>query len=119
MNNQDLYHKIYMLTKLLYKTIHNMSKEYKFTIGQDAIDLCWNCLDKYFEINSLKDDEKLVEIKKMSAYFDKLKCRLRMAQEVGVINEKHFVHLQENYIFSIGDQIGGWLKWAEKVGVGD
>lgn len=101
-----------MLTKLLYKTVHSMPKEYKFTIGQDIIDLCWKCLDKYFEINSLENEKKIIEIKEISKYFDKLKCRLRMTQEIGAISEKHFVHLQENYLFSIGDQIGGWQKWA-------
>lgn len=101
-----------MLTKLLYKTVHNMPKEYKFTIGQEIINLCWRCLDKYLEINNLENDKKFFEIKKLSLYFDKLKCRLRMSQEIGAISDKYFVHLQENYIFSIGDQIGGWQKWA-------
>ncbi|KKQ06960.1 MAG: hypothetical protein US16_C0005G0018 [Candidatus Moranbacteria bacterium GW2011_GWE2_36_40] len=90
-----------------------MPREYKFTIGQEIIILCWKCLDQYFEINNLKDEEKFEAIKKLSKDFDKLKCRLRMSQEIEAMSEKHFVHLQENYLFSIGDQIGGWLKWAE------
>jgi len=104
-----------MLTKLLYKTVHNMPKEYKFTIGQDLIDLSWKCLDKYLEINTLENNKKIFGIKKLSFYFDKLKCRLRMSQEIGAISERHFVHLQENYIFSIGNQIGGWQKWAMNI----
>jgi hypothetical protein len=103
-----------MLTKLLYKSVHNMPKEYKFTIGQEMIMLCWRCLDGYFEANSLENEHKFPVIKKLSSDFDKLKCRLRMTQEIGAISEKHFVHLQENYIFSIGDQIGGWLNWANE-----
>ena len=114
MEKQDIYHKLYMLTKLLYKTVHNMPREYKYGIGQEAIALCWACLDGYFEINSLKNENKLVGIKKLSVDFDKLKTRLRMTQELGVINKEHFAHLCENYLFSIGDQIGGWLEWGIK-----
>jgi len=26
---------------------------------------------------------------------------------------KAYLSCRENYLFSIGDQIGGWLKWAD------
>ncbi len=104
-----------MLTKLFYKMVHNMPREYKFGIGHDIINLSWNCLDRYLEINVLENNEKLLGIEKLSLCFDKLKLRIRLAQEMGIISEKTFSHLQNNYLFSIGDQMGGWQRWAISV----
>jgi hypothetical protein len=41
-----------------------------------------------------------------------LKIRLRMAQEIGIISTRQYVHIQSFYIKEIGEMIGGWLKWS-------
>ena len=107
-----LYLKIYQLIKFLYQTIRNFPKQYKYTLGENILDLSWRCLDLVLEANALPDKEKRPKILELSVAFDKLKLRLRMSQELNLISKRQFVHIQTYYIKEIGEMIGGWLKWA-------
>lgn len=107
-----LYLKIYQLVKFLYEMVRNFPKQYKYSLGQNILDLTWQCLDLVLEVNILPNEKKYQKILKLSIDFDKLKIRLRMAQELSLISKKQFVHLQSNYMREIGEMIGGWLKWA-------
>jgi hypothetical protein len=107
-----IYLKIYQLIKFLYEIVKNFSKEYKYTLGRDILELGWGCLDLVLEINASSNNEKHLKILKLSVVFDKLKIRLRMIQELNLISEKQFAHIQNNYIKEIGQMIGGWLNWS-------
>ena len=116
LNSQHLplYLKIYQLIKFLYGRVRNFPKEYKYTLGENILILSWRCLDLVVEANAMPGREKQGKISELSAAFDKLKIRLRMAQELNLIPEKQFVHIQTNYIRETGEMIGGWLKWASQ-----
>lgn len=107
-----LYLKIYQLIKFLYGRIRNFPKQYKYTLGENILNLSWQCLDLVLEVNALPDKEKQPKISDLSVTFDQLKIRLRMAQELNLISKRQFAHIQTNYIKEIGGMIGGWLKWA-------
>lgn len=109
-----LYRKNYSLIKVLYKSVNNFPKEYKYSLGAEILTLAWNCLDLVIEANNLPNSKKAEKISQLSVIFDKLKMRIRMSQEIGLISIGQFAHLEENYILEIGQEIGGWLKWAEK-----
>lgn len=108
-----LYLKLYQFLKFLYKTTRSFPREYKYTLGKDILNLTWRCLDLVLEANILPHEEKYPKILKLSIVFDQLKVRLRMAQEMDLISERQFSHIQTNYIKEIGEMIGGWLRWAE------
>ena len=114
MSNQHipLYYKLYQLIKFLYQRVNNFPKQYKYTLGQNILNLSWRCLDLVLEANALPNKEKYPKILELSVIFDKLKIRLRMAQEINLISKRQFVHIQTYYIKEIGEMIGGWLKWA-------
>jgi hypothetical protein len=111
--NLPIYHKLYQLTKDLYKMVHNMEKEYKYTLGRDILAICWACLDLFLEANSSPNCEKHSKIEMLSLAFDKLKIRLRMSQDLDLISIGQYAHLQELYVAEIGNMIGGWSKWSE------
>ena len=111
-----LYHKIYQLLKFLYKTVKNFPKEHKYSLGAEMIGLTWKCLDLTIEANGLPNNRKAPKISELSSVFDRLKMRVRLAQEIDLLSIGQFAHLQENYLLEIGKEIGGWLRWAEKVG---
>jgi len=111
-----LYIKIYNLTKYVYMMVKNFPKEYKYTLGQEICALSWECLDLLIEANSLPNNRKREKIASLSLSFDKLKMRLRLSQEVGIISSKQFAHIQENFLIEIGTMIGGFLKWAASQG---
>ena len=107
-----LYLKLYQLIKFLYETVRSFPKEYKYTLGEEILSLAWECLDLVLEANSCSGREKSLKISQLSVCFDKFKIRLRMAQEIKLLSERKFVHLQTYYLKEIGEMIGGWLKWS-------
>jgi len=107
-----LYLKIYQLIKFLYGRISNFPKQYKYTLGENILNLAWQCLDLVLEVNALPNKEKQLKILELSTTFDKLKLRLRMSQELNLISERQFVHIQEYYVREVGEMVGGWLRWS-------
>jgi hypothetical protein len=111
--NLPLYLKFYQLIKYLYEGVRNFPKQYKYTLGENILDLGWKCLDLILETNALPNKEKYSKILELSVTFDNLKVRLRMTQEINLISKKQFVHIQTRYVKEIGEMIGGWLKWSQ------
>lgn len=115
MPNSDhlpIYLKNYQLIKFLYERVRSFPKEYKYTLGTEILKLSWQCIDLVVEANFLPNEKKYFKISELSSSFDKLKTRLRMVQEINLISEKQFAHIQTYYIKEIGEMIGGWLKWG-------
>lgn len=108
-----LYLKTYQFVKYLYEMVRSFPKQYKYTLGENILGLCWKCLDLILEANSLPNVKKYTKILELSLTFDRLKIRLRMIQELNLISEKQFAHICTNYTQETGEMIGGWLKWAE------
>jgi len=108
-----IYLKFYQFIKFLNETVRNFPKHYKYAIGKNILDLSWNCLDLALEANSLPNEKKYQKIKMLSIEFDKLKIRIRMAQELNLISPGQFTHIQTYYAKETGEMIGGWLNWAD------
>jgi len=107
-----LYLKFYQFIKFLNEMVRNFPKHYKYAIGQNILDLSWKCLDLVIEANSLPNEKKYQKIKELSIMFDKLKIRIRMAQELNLISAGQFAHIQTYYAKETGEMIGGWMNWA-------
>ena len=87
---------------------------YKYTLGESLLEIAWQCLDLVLEVNHLSNEHKFAGLQKLSLSFDRLKLRIRMAQELEIISVRQFTHLQTVYLKEIGEMIGGWHKWAER-----
>lgn len=112
-NDLPLYLSLYKLLQYLYILIHNFPKEYKYTLGQSILDLGWKVLDLVILTNMLPNQEKAGKICQVSAVFDQLKTRLRMAYDLKLILTKKYAYIaMQNE--EIGKMINGWLKWAER-----
>jgi hypothetical protein len=109
-----IYLDLYQLNKHLYSVIRGFPKDYKYTLGENILRLNWECIDIVIIANSLSKKEKYLKITNLSIVFDCLKTRLRMAQEIGIISHKQYIHIQMNYIKKIGEMIGGWLSWSSR-----
>ncbi len=115
MSNSDqlpIYFKSYQLVKFLYERIRNFPKEYRYTLGEEILRLSWQCIDLIIDVNILSNEKKYFKISELSTNFDKLKTRLRLAQEINLISVKQFAHIQTYYIKEVGEMIGGWLNWS-------
>lgn len=111
-NHLSIYLKNYQLIKFLYEKVRSFPKEYKYTLGAEILKLSWQCIDLIVEANILPNEKKYFKISELSSSFDKLKTRLRLAQEINLISAKQFSHTQTYYMKKIGEEIGGWLNWA-------
>ena len=107
-----LYLKFYQFIKFLNEMVRNFPKHHKYALGGNILDLTWKCLDLVLEANGLPNDKKYPKIKELSIEFDKLKIRIRMAQEIKLISAGQFSHIQTYYAKEIGEMTGGWLNWA-------
>ena len=107
-----IYHQIYQFIKFLYAMVINFPKQYKYTLGEDILSLSWGSLDLVLKANSLPNESKYQKIKELSEEFDKLKIRIRMAQELNLISAGQFAHIQTYYVKETGGMIGGWLNWS-------
>ena len=108
-----LYLAVYKLLLYLYLLVSNFPKSYKYSLGQNILDLAWETLDFIILANSLPNKEKPNPILQASIAFDKLKIRLRLAHEIKLINQRKQTFLAEKNE-EIGKMLAGWLKWAEK-----
>lgn len=107
-----IYLKIYQFLKFLNETVRNWPKHYKYALGNNILALSWKCLDLVLEANGLPNEKKYQKIKELSVNFDKLKIRIRMAQELNLISIGQFTHIQEYYAKETGEMLGGWLAWS-------
>ncbi len=108
-----LYLATYKLLQYLYNLTQQFPRSYKYSLGENIIDLTWQVLDSIIEANILPNNEKAGMIRKSSAAFDKLKIRLRLSHELKLINDRRYAFIiQENE--EIGKMLSGWLHWAEK-----
>lgn len=108
----SLYPKFYQLTKYLYGRVRSFPKEYKYTLGQEILDLSWQCVDLLVKANVTSKKERYGKVLELSTVFDCLKIRLRMAQEIKIISIKQYIHMQSFYFKEAGEMLGGWLKWC-------
>lgn len=112
-DNAPLFRKLYAFMIVAHRSIHNMPREYKYTLGAEISRICWRCLDLAVAASYSGSNSKFEKISGLSSEFDRLNMRIRAMQELKIISAGQFAHWQENYLFEIGCQIGGWLKWAD------
>jgi len=112
-----IYLKTYQFIKFLYGMVRSFPKQYKYTLEENILNLAWACTDLTIEANSMPNEKKYQKIFELSNIFDKLKIRIRMAQELNLISEKQFAHIYTSYAKEMGEMIGGWLKWAGEMSV--
>ncbi len=113
-DNMPLYIKTYKLLKYLYFRVKNFKKEYKYTLGNDILAQAWDVLDNIVRANAQPNCEKFQLLKEASISFDKLKMRLRMAHELGLISHKQYAFII-NQTTEIGKMLNGWYLWSEKL----
>jgi len=107
-----LFRKLYAFTVCAHRSIHNMPREYRYTLGAEMARISWQCLDLMVLASYAEKELKRKKISDLSDQFDRLNLRVRLMQELNIISAGQFAHWQENYLLEIGCEIGGWSRWA-------
>lgn len=113
--NLPLYLKLIHLLKTEYPIVHQLPKEYKFSLGEDILKRTWELVDLFIlaqTTNQLdREMSKIQIIKRLNQQFDSLKLRIRFLSELKVISLGQSVQLSEALV-EIGKMIGSWVKNA-------
>ena len=54
-----IYLKTYQFIKFLYGMVRSFPKQYKYTLGENILNLAWRCIDLIIEANSLSNEKKI------------------------------------------------------------
>ncbi len=112
--NMPLYLKLISLLKKEYLIVHEMPKEYKFSLGQDLLGKTWKMIDIFINIQispPADKNNKIKLIKKINLHFEELKLRFRFLLELKLISLGQAAKINETLV-EIGKMIGSWLKNA-------
>jgi len=107
-----LYLKLVYLLKKEYGIVHQLPKEYKFSLGLDIIGRTWELIDLFIIAQNTHregGETKFNIVTKIAGQFDCLKVRIRFLTELKLISLNQSAELSEN-IAEIGKMIGSWLK---------
>ncbi len=106
--NMPLYLQLLDLLKTEYSYVHNLDKEYKYSLGEDIIKITWHLIDLFIEAQTNYQDKKLIVLE-IAQQFDCLKLRIRFLTELKQISlqQTTFVNGQ---LVNIGKMIGSWQK---------
>lgn len=106
-----LYLQLIDLLKIEYTYIHNLPKEYKYSLGTSIIEITWALIDIFIEAQTIyrNQEAKKIKVYEMASKFDQLKLRVRFLSEIKLISLHQATYLNE-LLVDIGKMIGGWQK---------
>jgi len=106
-----LYLQFIDLLKIEYSYVHNLEKEYKYSLGEDVIRLTWDLVDLFItaQTSGYNSADKKKVISDIAQKFDCLKLRIRFLTELKQISLHQTTHINE-LLVSIGKMIGSWQK---------
>lgn len=107
-----LYLRLIELLKQEYKLVCNLPKSYKYSIGQDLINITWEMVDVFIKaqtVLSSNPEAKKQAIKSINHNQQCLQLRFRFLAELKLISLKQQARLNEQTV-EIGKMVGSWLK---------
>ncbi len=113
--NIPLYLKLIQLLRSEYTIVHNLSKEYKYSLGQDIITRSWELVDLFMSAQFMnaatERGRKNNIIIELDLRFEELKLRIRFLSELKLISLGQTAALNDSMV-EIGKMIGSWRKNA-------
>lgn len=114
--SMPLYLELINLLKLEYRLNKNIAKQYRYSLGEKILDLTWQMLDSFIEVqhlSNISNSNKTALIKTMITYHEKLQLRLKFLGELQLISLKQQAQLLI-HTTAIGKMLGSWLKHVQK-----
>lgn len=106
--NMPLYLQLLDLLKTEYSYVHNLEKEYKYSLGEDILKITWKLVDLFIEAQT-NHQEKRVIVQEIIHKFDCLKLRIRFLTELKQISLQQTTFINGQLV-NIGKMIGSWQK---------
>ncbi|PIP30689.1 MAG: hypothetical protein COZ25_05045 [Ignavibacteria bacterium CG_4_10_14_3_um_filter_37_18] len=104
--------KVYDFYKELYLIVEKMPKKDKYALGLKIQNTTLDLLELLIEASNLREQEKLIPLRKSIAKVDLLKILIRLSYEIKAIDIKKYLTLEEN-LQEIGKMVGGWIRYLK------
>jgi hypothetical protein len=89
----DVYKSSYRLLVEIYRNLKNLSKEYKYTIGEKVKDKAFEILINIYKANKSKD--KILYLDNALDNTEFIRLSLRLLRDLNVLNDNKFISLNE------------------------
>jgi len=109
-----IYKEAFDLALYFEKTVRNMSRYDKYTLGTDLRNLSREVLRLIQRANS--EEDRVATLKEVRAKVEELKVVLRLARESGAIQKAKSYEFVAGKVVNIGRQNEGWLTSQAKRG---
>lgn len=106
--NMPLYLQLLDLLKTEYSYVHNLEKEYKYSLGEDILKITWKSVDLFIEAQTNHQEKRLI-VQEIIHKFDCLKLRVRFLTELKQISLQQTTFINGQLV-NIGKMIGSWQK---------
>jgi len=106
--NMPLYLQLLDLLKTEYSYVHNLEKEYKYSLGEDILKITWKLVDLFIEAQTNHQEKRLI-VQEIIHKFDCLKLRVRFLTELKQISLQQTTFINGQLV-NIGKMIGSWQK---------
>lgn len=106
--NMPLYLQLLDLLKTEYSYVHNLEKEYKYSLGEDILKITWKLVDLFIEAQTNHQEKRMI-VQEIIHKFDCLKLRIRFLTELKQISLQQTTYINGQLV-NIGKMIGSWQK---------
>ena len=103
-----IYKEAFDLALYFEKTVRNMARYDKYTLGTDLWNLSREVLKLIQRANS--EEDRVATLKEVRSKVEELKVVLRLARESGAIQKASAFEFAEGKVVNIGRQNEGWLS---------
>lgn len=107
--NLPVYKQSYDLLIEVYEMSKNMSRDYRFTIGEEIKKRVMDLMVCIYHANSSTNEDKVTHLKKAREYVVEIKLYIRLLSDLKQISIKKQAVLTEK-IESISKQLTAWAK---------
>jgi four helix bundle protein len=112
-NSIPLIPKTYDLHKNLYQVLKTFPKGDKYNLGNEIKMSSINLLELFLEAEATPKEWKTPLLDKASIKLSMLKLFIRLANDIGIIDQKKMINIQEQ-LQEVGRMLGGWRKFLTK-----
>lgn len=104
-----IFKKVYELYRVLYQYRGSVPRQDRYTLWQRCEDAALDVIESILLASQLSKQEKLPVLENASRKLNLLRVFLRLAQDIRVLDNKKYVHLQ-GLVDEVGRMLGGWIK---------
>lgn len=107
----EVYRASYLLLVESYKSLGNLNREYKYTVGAKIKEQVFEILLEIYRASRAGD--KALHVNRALDYVEYVRLSIRLLRDLGVLNDAKYTHLV-THVEAAGEQFEKWHVYLEK-----